>query len=58
METHAGTVRKTYKYKLRPTPAQAQALEVVLWRCRTLYNAALEQRRGWWQRGQGSSATS
>jgi putative transposase len=50
-------MRKTYKYKLTPTPAQAQALELVLARCRTLYNAALEQRKTWWQRGQGKSAT-
>jgi putative transposase len=38
------SVRKTYKEKLRPTPAQEQALWEVLWRCRTLYNATLEQR--------------
>jgi putative transposase len=38
------TVRKTYKEKLRPTPAQEQALDEVLWRCRDLYNSALEQR--------------
>jgi putative transposase len=44
------SVRKTYKEKLRPTPAQAQALEEVLWRCRTLYNAALEQRITAWHR--------
>ena len=36
--------RKTYQEKLRPTPAQEGELERVLWRCRTLYNAALEQR--------------
>jgi putative transposase len=51
------SVRKTYKYKLMPSPAQAQALELVLSRCRMLYNAALEQRKTWWQRGQGKSAT-
>jgi len=51
------TVRKAYKEKLRPTPAQEQALEEVLWRCRTLYNVALEQRITWWRRGQGVSAT-
>jgi putative transposase len=44
------TVCKTYKEKLRPTPAQARALEEVLSRCRTLYNAALEQRITAWQR--------
>jgi putative transposase len=38
------TLRKTYKEKLRPTPAQERALEEILWRCRDLYNTALEQR--------------
>jgi hypothetical protein len=50
MEHHS--VRKTFKYTLNPTPAQEQALELVLWRCRTLYNVALEQRKTWWKRGQ------
>jgi putative transposase len=44
------TVRKTFKEKLRPTPAQERALDEVLWRCRTLYNTALEQRITAWQR--------
>src|SRR5215471_4281922 len=44
------TCRKTYKEKLRPTPTQARALERVLWRCRALYNTALEQRVTAWQR--------
>jgi putative transposase len=45
-------VRKTYQEKLRPTPAQERELECVLWRCRTLYNTALEQRITLWrQRG-------
>src|SRR5258708_2358872 len=44
------TVRKTYKEKLRPTPTQERALDEVLWRCRELYNAALEQRITAWQR--------
>jgi putative transposase len=44
------TVHKTYKEKLRPTPAQERTLEEVLWRCRDLYNAALEQRITAWQR--------
>jgi len=54
------SVRKTYKYKLIPTPPQERALETVLSRCWTLYNVALEQRKTWWQReqcGQGKSAT-
>jgi putative transposase len=46
------TVRKTYQEKLRPTPAQERELAHVLWRCRTLYNTALEQRITLWkQRG-------
>jgi Helix-turn-helix domain len=44
------SVRKTYKEKLRPTPAQERALECVLWRCRTLYNVALEHRITAWTR--------
>jgi putative transposase len=43
-------VRKTYKYKLKPTPEQAAAMEFVLRRCRELYNAALEERREAWQK--------
>jgi putative transposase len=37
-------LRKAHKYKLKPTPEQARLLEEVLWRCRTLYNTALEER--------------
>src|SRR5258707_9106869 len=55
MEQHR--VRKTYQYRLTPTPAQQQVLEMVLSRCRTLYNVALEQRQTWWGRGQGVGAT-
>src|SRR5215472_13663934 len=44
------TVRKTYQEKLKPTPAQERQLEAVLWRCRTLYNTALEQRITAWER--------
>ena len=40
----AETVRKTFKYKLQPTADQQRQLEAVVWRCRTLYNTALEQR--------------
>jgi putative transposase len=49
-------IRKTYKYRLEPTPHQEQVLETVVWRCRALYNVALEQRKTWWERGQGKSA--
>jgi hypothetical protein len=34
-----------YQYRLTPTPAQEQALEVVVLRCRTLYTCALQQRK-------------
>jgi putative transposase len=57
MDQHSERVHKTFKYKLDPTPAQEQALETVLSRCRTLYNVALEQRKAWWERGRGKSAT-
>lgn len=57
MDSNVDSVRKTFKYRLTPTREQARALEVVLLRCRHLYNCALEQRRTWWGRGQGRSAT-
>lgn len=44
------TVRKTFKEKLRSTPAQEQAFDGILWCCRTLYNTALQQRITAWQR--------
>ena len=37
-------MRKSYKYKLKPTPEQERVLDETLWRCRTLYNTALEER--------------
>src|SRR5215831_7598736 len=42
-------VRKTFKYKLLPTPAQAQALATVVWRCRERYNAGLQERKVAWE---------
>ncbi len=53
----SAAVRKTYKYKLQPTPQQAAALQETRRLCRQLYNCALEQRRVWWGRGQGRAAT-
>jgi putative transposase len=44
------TEHKTYKYKLIPTPHQKQALDVVCWRCRELYNAGLEERKVAWEK--------
>ena len=52
------TVRKPFKEKLRPTPAQEQALDEVLWRCRDLYNTALEQRSSAYQRRHASVSRS
>jgi putative transposase len=46
------TVRKTFKYKLIPTPTQERELWRVLGLCRWLYNAALEQRIVAYQRRQ------
>jgi putative transposase len=43
-------LRKTFKYKLQPTPEQERELERTLLHCRTLYNTALEQRITAWQR--------
>src|SRR5260221_1901365 len=45
------TVRKTFNYKLQPTAEQEQAMESVMWRCRELYNAALQERMLAWERG-------
>jgi putative transposase len=46
------TGRTTDTYTLRPTPDQERALAHVVWRCRVLYNAALEHRIvRWRQRG-------
>ena len=57
MEQQQSSVCKAYKYRLMPTLAQEQALESVLSRCRMLYNVAVEQRKIWWQRGQGVGAS-
>ncbi|HEY7093755.1 MAG TPA: transposase [Ktedonobacterales bacterium] len=43
-------VRKTFKYKLKPTPAQERAMEFVLRRCCELYNAALQERKEAWEK--------
>jgi putative transposase len=43
-------VRKTFKYKLKPTPEQERVLVFVLRRCHELYNAALQERRDAWQK--------
>jgi putative transposase len=47
-------VRKTYNYKLKPTPEQERALGRVLGLCHALYNVALEQRITAWLRARVS----
>src|SRR5215470_7251895 len=43
-------MRKTYKYQLKPTLEQEQAMAFVIRRCRERYNAALQERRDAWQK--------
>src|SRR5215468_6324353 len=43
-------IRKSFKYKLKPTPEQERALAFVVRRCRELYNAALEERKEAWEK--------
>jgi transposase len=50
-------VRKTYQYKLRPTPEQERKLKRVLPLCRHVYIAAIAERRETW-RMRGVSITS
>jgi putative transposase len=49
-EQEPQAVHKTYKYKLKPTRAQEQAMEFVVRRCRELYNAALQERKAVWEK--------
>jgi putative transposase len=44
------SVRTTYKYKLKPTPCQGRMLDRTLMFCRQVYNAAIGERRGAWQK--------
>jgi putative transposase len=50
------TVRKTYRYKLKPTPEQERLLEWTVMRCHHVYNAAIGERREAW-RMRGVSVT-
>ena len=54
METQS--IRKTYQYKLTPTPEQERALDRTLLLCRHVYNAAVGERREAW-RMRGVSVT-
>jgi putative transposase len=47
-------VRKTYHYKLTPTPQQERVRGRVLGLCRSLYNTVLEQRIVAWRRARVS----
>jgi putative transposase len=49
-------VRKTYNYKLKPTPEQERFLDHTLMLCPHVYNAAVSERREAW-RMRGVSAT-
>lgn len=42
-------MRKTFRYRLYPTKAQAEALGRQLREACTLYNAALQERRDAWK---------
>jgi putative transposase len=50
------SLRKSYKYKLKPTPDQARMLERTVVLCRHVYNATLGERREAW-RMRGVSVT-
>jgi putative transposase len=43
------SARKTFTYKLVPTPEQERTLETVVWRCRELNNAGLQERTAAWE---------
>jgi putative transposase len=43
------SVRKTFKYKLNPTPEQERLLQRALTLCRHVYNAAIGERREAWR---------
>jgi putative transposase len=44
------SIRKTFRYKLQPTPKQQRLLERTLMLCRHVYNAAIGERREAWQK--------
>jgi putative transposase len=49
-QQQSDSVRKAFTYRLMPTPDQALALERVVWRCRMLYNTAVDERKTAWER--------
>jgi putative transposase len=44
------SIRKTFRYKLQPTPEQQRLFERTLMLCRHVYNAAVGERREAWQK--------
>jgi putative transposase len=42
-------IRKSFKYKLKPTPNQERVLDRTLMLCRHVYNAAVGERREAWR---------
>jgi putative transposase len=56
MELYRDSTRKTYKYKLMPSPVQERTLETVVWRCHELYNTGLQERKEAYERS-GVSVT-
>ncbi|HEY7021227.1 MAG TPA: transposase, partial [Ktedonobacterales bacterium] len=49
MEQQGGSIHKTFKYKLKPTPEQERALDRTVMLCRHVYNAAVGERREAWR---------
>jgi hypothetical protein len=43
-------VRKTYKDQFMPIPQQERTLATVVWRCRELSNAGLQERKTAWEK--------
>ena len=44
------TIRKTFKYQLKPTPEQEWILDRALMLCRHVYNAAIGERQEAWRK--------
>src|SRR6516164_6531513 len=44
------SIRKTFKFKLKPSPEQERILDRTLMLCRHIYNAAIDERREAWRK--------
>jgi putative transposase len=42
-------VHKAFKYQLMPTPEQERMVATVVWRCRELYTAGLQECKAAWE---------